>query len=100
MDDAERWVVRVSDWQVTGRAETRYRGITDITVHPDGSRLGFAYFNGHEADGTWTTWHDNTESAPIQGAWFPLDVSPTATAGSTAPGTTSSWATSRAPESG
>ncbi|MGY0062380.1 hypothetical protein ACWY4P_38580 [Streptomyces sp. LZ34] len=76
VDDAERWVVRTSDWQITGRAESRYRGITDIITSPDGSRLGFAYFDGHAADGIWTAWHDNVESAPVRGRWFPLDVSP------------------------
>ncbi|WP_345678195.1 hypothetical protein [Yinghuangia aomiensis] len=75
VDDAERWVVETSDWHVTAMAETRYRGITDITVHPDRQQLGFAYFNGHEPDGTWTTWHDNAEGAPTQGGWFPLDIS-------------------------
>ncbi|MGW1994932.1 hypothetical protein [Embleya sp. NPDC001921] len=74
--DAERWVVRTSDWQVTARAESRYRGTTHIAVHPDGEQLGYADLDGHGADGSWTTWQDNVESAPIRGDWIPLDVSP------------------------
>ncbi|MFC4016246.1 hypothetical protein ACFOY2_54190 [Nonomuraea purpurea] len=76
MDDAERWVVRMSDWQITDRAEFRYRGITDIIASPDRNRLGFAYFDGHAVDGIWTAWDDNVESTPVRGRWFPMDVSP------------------------
>lgn len=68
-DTGQRLVLDRATWQVTGTEPSRYRGTSDITVHPDGRHIAYSDFDGHEYAGIWVDWESGNESVALHGDW-------------------------------